>query len=106
MLVGVVCGAAAMTLLWLVSFLVSTLPALLAAGAVAALGGYASAPRMGRGAAGANLAGLCSLAGVALVAVPLLVSGAGSGITGTQVILFGLALAAISAMAGQLTGTR
>lgn len=103
---GVVTGAIAMTLLWVLSAAASLLLALLAAGFVAALGGAATASRLRRGPAGANLAGLCSLAGVALAAVPLLFSEADSGLTGLQVVLFGLALAALSAMGGQLSGSR
>jgi drug/metabolite transporter (DMT)-like permease len=80
--------------------------ALLASGVVAGVGGAASARRLRRGPAGANLAGLCSLGGSALVAVPLLLLGAGSGLNDTQVVLFGLAIAAISAMGGQISGSR
>lgn len=106
MLVGVVSGAIAMTLLWILSTAVPVLLALLTAGVVAGIGGAASASRLRRGPVGANLAGLCSLAGVALVAAPLLLSETDSGLNDTQIVLFGLAIAAISAMGGQLSGGR
>lgn len=95
-----------MALLWVLSAAAPVLVALLVAGVVAAAGGAASASRLQRGPAGANLAGLYSLAGVALVAAPLLITGTDSGLAGTQVLLFGLAIAAISAMGGQLSGPR
>lgn len=95
-----------MTLLWVLSAAAPEILALVAAGTVAALGGAAAASRLRRGVAGANLAGLCSLAGVALAALPLLLSEADSGLTNFQVVLFGLALAALSAMGGQLSSSR
>lgn len=101
-----VSGAISMTLLWVLSAAAPLVLALLAAGLVAALGGAASASRMRRGPVGANLAGLCSLAGVALAAIPPLLSETDSGLTNTQVLLFGLAIAAISAMGGQFSGSR
>lgn len=103
---GVATGAVAMTLLWVLSAAAPQILALVAAGFVAVLGGAAAASRLRRGPAGANLAGLCSLAGAALAALPLLFSEADSGLTNFQVVLFGLALAALSAMGGQLSGSR
>lgn len=94
-----------MTLLWILSTAAPLLLALLAAGVVAGVGGAAAASRMRRGPSGANLAGLCSLIGAALVAIPLLLSET-DALTNTQIILFGLALAAISAMGGQISGGR
>jgi hypothetical protein len=105
-LFAVLTGAVAMSLLWALALVAPELVALLASGIVAALGGAVSASRLGRGPKGANLAGLYSLAGVALVAIPLLLSGTGSGISDFQVVLFGLALAALVAMGGQLSGLR
>lgn len=99
-------GAIAMTLLWVLSAAASLLLGLLAAGFVAVLGGAAAASRLRRGPLGANLAGLCSLAGVALAAIPPLFSEADSGLTDFQIVLFGLALAALSAMGGQLSAPR
>lgn len=95
-----------MTLLWVLSIATPLLLALLAAGIVAGVGGAAAASQMRRGPMGANLAGLCSLAGAALVALPLLLSETDSGLDNTQVLLFGLALGAISAMGGQISGNR
>lgn len=105
-ILAAISGAAAMTLLWAGSLVLPMLLALLIAGIVAGAGGAASAKRLGQGPAGANIAGLCALGGAALVAVPLLLLGAGSGLNGTQVVLFGLALAAISGMGGQVQGGR
>lgn len=103
---GIVTGAVAMALLWVLSASAPQLLALATAGLVAALGGAAATSRLRRGATGANLAGLCSLAGAALVAIPILFSETGSGLTDFQVVLFGLALAALSSMGGQLAGSR
>jgi hypothetical protein len=105
-ILAAISGAVAMALLWLGSLILPTLLALLVAGIVAGAGGAASAKRLGRGPAGANIAGLCALGGAALVAVPLLLLGTGSGLNDTQVMLFGFALAAISGMGGQVQGGR
>ncbi len=94
-----------MALLWALASVAPLLLALLAGGLVSGAGGAFTASRLRRGPAGANLAGLYALAGVLIVAVPLLLLGPGS-LTGVQVILFGLALAAISAMGGQIQGGR
>lgn len=105
-ILATISGAVAMALLWAGSLILPMLLALLVAGIVAVAGGAASAKRLGRGPAGANIAGLCTLVGAALVAVPLLLLGTGSGINGSQVVLFGFALAAISGMGGQVQGGR
>jgi hypothetical protein len=94
-----------MALLWALSFVLPLLLALLTGGVIAGIGGALSASRLRRGPAGANLAGLYALIGVVIVAVPLLLLGTDS-LANTQVVLFGLALAAISAMGGQIQGGR
>lgn len=94
-----------MFLLWVLSIFAPLLLALLTASILAGVGGAVAASRLHRGPAGANLAGLYSLVGVVIGIVPLLLLGS-NPLTGVQVILFGLALAAISAMSGQLSGGR
>lgn len=71
---------------------------------VAGAGGAGASSLLRRGPGGANIAGLCALAGVMLAA--LLFSGAESALSGTQTLLFGIALALVSAMAGQITASR
>lgn len=102
-LIGLISGAVAMFLLSALAA-ASLILALAASLAVAGAGGALAAPRLRRGTAGGNLAGLSTLAGVLLLALPLLLSGTGA-LAGSQVILFGLALAAVSSMVGHLTNT-
>lgn len=104
-LLGIVFGTVAMFLLWVLSIFAPLLLALLTASILAGVGGAVAASRLRRGPAGANLAGLYSLVGVVIGIVPLLLLGS-NPLTGVQVIFFGLALAAISAMGGQLSGGR
>jgi len=94
-----------MGLLWIGSSFMPMTLALLVAVLVAGLYGAVSAGSLRRGPAGANVIGLYALVGVTLVAVPLLLFGT-EALTSAQVILFGLALAVISAMGGQIRGTR
>lgn len=103
-LIGLISGAFAMFLLSTLAAVTSLILALAASLVVAGAGGAAAAPLLRPGPAGANLAGLSTLAGVLVFALPLLISGAGA-LAGSQVILFGLALAAVSSMVGHLTNT-
>ena len=70
---------------------------------VAGAGGAAASFLLRRGTAGANIAGLSTLAGVMLAA---LLFAADSALSGTQTLLFGIALAFVAAMAGQVTASR
>ena len=77
--------------------------ALAVAVVVAGAGGAAASYLLRRGTTGANIAGLSTLAGVMLAA---LLFGAESALSGTQTLLFGIALAFVSSMAGQITASR
>lgn len=101
-LAGVISGAIAMSLLSALSASSLTL-ALGAAVVVAGAGGAAASFLLRRGTSGANIAGLSTLAGVMLAA---LLFAADSALSGTQTLLFGIALAFVSSMAGQITASR
>lgn len=97
-----VSGAIAMSLLSALSAGSLTL-ALAVAVVVTGAGGAAASFLLRRGTAGANIAGLSTLAGVMLAA--LLFAG-DSSLSGTQTLLFGIALAFVAAMTGQITASR
>lgn len=77
--------------------------AVTAAVVVAGAGGAIASSLLRRGTSGANIAGLSALAGVMLVAI---IFGPGSALSGTQTLLFGIALAFVCAMSGQITASR
>lgn len=101
-LTGAVSGAVAMFLLYMLADSSLTL-AVAVAVVVAGAGGAIASSLLRRGTAGANIAGLSALAGVMLAAI---LFGADSALTGTQTLLFGIALAFVCAMAGQITASR